>query len=84
MTKETALQKRKLELEEELRQRSKQSAAVKMRKDVAKNKLFTIKGQLAKSCVECASLRWFRHDMMSRTQQAKVHMNDALMSVGPN
>lgn len=69
-TKVKAFKNSKLELE----QKSKHAAAAKMREDLVRKELCTIKGELVASCVEGTDLRWGRNEMVPRTRQAKIDM----------
>lgn len=77
----TALRKRKLEREVKLPQKSDHVVAAKVREDVEKDNLAIRDGALAKSCVECTNLRWDRNEMVSRTQQAEVDIDEGLQVV---
>lgn len=49
-----------------------------MREDTVKEESATIERKLLESGVECASLRWGRNEMLSKTQQAEVEVNKTL------
>lgn len=65
----------------ELHQSSKHAAATKVRENARIKELSTVKGELAASCGDCASMRWGRSEMVLQTQKGKLYLNKAMKAV---